>query len=96
MEFLWCFEGGNYFEPGNTKTHWVNSDINIENLSRGGIHKPSVQAEVLQNSQEVEFTNKVTGKNIAKLSRGRIYKTSVQAEVLQNAQQVRFINQYYR
>ena len=30
---------------------------NITNFSRGGIYKPSVQAEVFQNYQEVEFIN---------------------------------------
>ena len=30
---------------------------NIEKFSRGGIYKPSVQAEILQNSQDVEFIN---------------------------------------
>ena len=41
-----------------------------------------VQAEILKHSQEVEFTNKLTGKNIQKFSRGGIYKPWVQAEVL--------------
>ena len=49
MDFLECFEVGNYFEPGNTKTDWVNSDRNIEKFSRGGIYKKSLQAEILKN-----------------------------------------------
>ena len=43
----------------------------------------SLQAEILKNSQKVEFTNKITGKRIAKFSRGGINKLSVQAELLQ-------------
>ena len=33
------------------------TDINIAKLSRGGIYKTEIQAEMLQNSQEVEVIN---------------------------------------
>ena len=55
-----------------------------------------MQAKTLKNSQEVEFTNKITGKNIAKFSNSGIYKPSIQAKILQNSQEVEFINQNYR
>ena len=52
---------------------------NIAEFSRGGIFKPSLQAEILKNIQEVELLNQKY-----RFSRGRIYKPSVQAEVLKN------------
>ena len=62
---LGCFEGGNYFGPGNTRTHGMNflqksillAGRNISKLWRGGICKPSAQTEILKMSQEVEFIN---------------------------------------
>ena len=51
FEFWGCFEIGNYFLPGNTKTQWVNF------LQKSILHSTTLQAEILQNSQEVEFIN---------------------------------------
>ena len=66
----------------------------IEIFSRGG--NPSLKSVIFHNFQEVEFADKITGKNIAKFSRGGIYKPSVQVEVLQNDEEVEFINHHYR
>ena len=66
LEFWSFFEGGNYFKPGKKITHWVNflqkyillERRNIAKFQRGGIYKPSVQTEILQNDEDVEFINR--------------------------------------
>ena len=40
---------------------------NIAEFSRGGIYKPSLKAEILQNSQEVEFINHQYGQKYFKI-----------------------------
>ena len=47
--------------------------IYIAKLSRGGISKMKLQAEILQNYQEVAFKNKIKRRYIEELSRGGIY-----------------------
>ena len=80
-----CFEGGNYFGPGNKNSV-------DEFLIKFYFIYHKLQAEILKNSQEAEVLNKSyrqrycklldrqklktknTDRNIAKFSRGGIYK----------------------
>ena len=41
---------------------------NIEKFSRGGIYKPSIQAEIFQNSQKVEFINQTLQAKMLEIS----------------------------
>ena len=61
LEFWGCFEDRNSFYQGTQRLiGWISDKIigkNIAKFWRGGIYKPSIQAEILKNSQEVEFIN---------------------------------------
>ena len=55
---------------------------NITTLSRGVIYKPSLQAEILRNSQDVEFiSHHYRLKYYKKYSKCGIYKQILQAEI---------------
>ena len=68
----------------------------IATLSIGGIFKPSVQSEILQNSQEVEFLKpSVQAEILQNYQEVELIKPSVQAEILRKSQDVGFINHQY-
>ena len=63
-------------------------------ISRVGIYKPSVQAEILQNSQEVEFINHQYSQKYCKILKRWNLKKKVQAEILQKYQVVMLVFSY--
>ena len=60
IEILFTKEHKDSLGEFPTKLYYTENKITVRNIakfSRGGIYKPSLQAEILQNYQEVEFIN---------------------------------------
>ena len=81
LEFWGCFEGGNYFGSGNTNTLW------LDFLQKSIIHSTTIQVEILQINQEVEFINQDCRKKYCKIpKRHRCFLTQ---NILININQLR-------
>ena len=60
IEILFTKEHKDSLGEFPTKLYYTENKITVRNIakfSRGGIYKPSLQAEILQNSQVVELIN---------------------------------------